>query len=799
VVILSSFAYGDLETARKAYHDGDYEKFFSNAENYRNYGALEAQYAFQYRRTDGELVLAAYHAYYTAGYETDELLISIMNLYPSPVGAINKPTAHAEVLVLGGVSPKEVLKNYLLPTLKKSPKDREVHLAIANLGLNNHDRQLAGEYFSKGLKLYPDDPAFLLGMGLSGLKAPNANLPTTPESTPKTYIDLALEQRSNFIPALLAKAQESVNKRDYETARETLETLFQINPNHPEAWALMSLVERFTFNKDASKKAIVKALEVWENNPDVLTLLGSNLCNHYLYKDGIDYLKQATEAAPDSMKTLFSLAQSQVRAGEYSEGWKNMERVHKEDPFNVAAYNQITLRDKIKDYPILKKDGVHVRMSHEDAAIFGQHTLDLAVRSKNVLSKKYGITLPYPVLIEMLPKQRDFAIRTLGVPGGESFLGVCFGPLITMTSPRGRLGRANWESVLWHEMAHTITLHASGNKVPRWLTEGLSVYEEREVREGWGFGMKSEYRSRFLNDKIPNIRDLNKSFTGPDVILGYYHASLVVEYLVAEFGHKIIQDILADLKNDLQVIDSLMKRTQLTEDKMEKKFREFAKSKANGYGENLDWTPLTDQEYQAYSSNPKAWVSENPDRYHGLTLRLSQLISNSEWVLAIEVAEMIINKNPNNRENYNPYSALAQAQRALEDTEGEKETLLRILRLDANLSAASNRLLKLNSNAPSHEKLSSALTVLETNPFLPDAYRAIYESTKESGEIKIATSALKSLIALKPIDTSRLYYDLALIQKEDSPENARRSILMALETNPRFQPALELLSELPTK
>ena len=37
---------------------------------------------------------------------------------------------------------------------------------------------------------------------------------------------------------------------------------------------------------------------------------------------------------------------------------------------------------------------------------------------------------------------------------------------------------SNWEAVLWHEFCHAVTLKATANRMPRWLSEGISVYEE---------------------------------------------------------------------------------------------------------------------------------------------------------------------------------------------------------------------------------------------------------------------------------------------------------------------------------
>ena len=55
------------------------------------------------------------------------------------------------------------------------------------------------------------------------------------------------------------------------------------------------------------------------------------------------------------------------------------------------------------------------------------------------------------------------------------------------------LDHFNWGSTLWHEFTHVITLQMTDNKVPRWFSEGLSVFEERKAYPGWGDDMKLDY------------------------------------------------------------------------------------------------------------------------------------------------------------------------------------------------------------------------------------------------------------------------------------------------------------------
>ena len=73
-------------------------------------------------------------------------------------------------------------------------------------------------------------------------------------------------------------------------------------------------------------------------------------------------------------------------------------------------------------------------------------------------------------------------------------LGACFGRVVTLDSPKARPpGSFQWEATLWHELAHVITIQASNQRVPRWLTEGISEYEQKLARPEWARQMDVEF------------------------------------------------------------------------------------------------------------------------------------------------------------------------------------------------------------------------------------------------------------------------------------------------------------------
>src|SRR5262245_1573306 len=152
------------------------------------------------------------------------------------------------------------------------------------------------------------------------------------------------------------------------------------------------------------------------------------------------------------------------------------------------------------------------------------------------LPAKYEFTPKGPILVDIFPKHDDFAVRTFGLPGLIGALGVCFGRVVTMDSPRARPGEFQWEATLWHELAHVITLQMSNQRLPRWLSEGISVYEETQHRHDWGREMEMEFASIRNRSDTLALKHLNAAFQNPKTIsLAYDQATLLVEHSVATY------------------------------------------------------------------------------------------------------------------------------------------------------------------------------------------------------------------------------------------------------------------------
>src|SRR6185436_403628 len=93
-------------------------------------------------------------------------------------------------------------------------------------------------------------------------------------------------------------------------------------------------------------------------------------------------------------------------------------------------------------------------------------------------------------------------------------------------------GDFSWQATLWHEMAHVFTLQLSQYRVPRWLTEGISVFEEHRLNPAWGRELTLEYAHLLGQGKTFGVKGLPAAFKNPENFsMAYFEASLVAEHL----------------------------------------------------------------------------------------------------------------------------------------------------------------------------------------------------------------------------------------------------------------------------
>ncbi len=689
-----------------------------------------------------------------------------------------------------GEDPRIVLRNYFDPTLKSDPKFVEAHLAIAQLALNKNDYQEAANALKQAEKLTPNDPrVYYL---LTRAWAPSDSEKAT------AYLEKALELNPRHADSLLLQCEELLDGEQFELADKVIEEVLAINAKHPKAWALRAVIKHLKGQYREEGECRTQALSTWAQNPEVDYEIGRKLSRFYRFADAVQYLRRAVTLDANYLPARFQLAQDLLRLNATDEGWTMVDQVTVADKYNVVAANLRTLRDKLAQFTTLQTDDFIVRMDQREARIYGDRVLKLLAEARQVLCEKYDHKLEGPINVEIFPQQSDFAIRTFGLPGGAGFLGVCFGKLITANSPASQGDSpSNWESVLWHEFCHVVTLQKTKNRMPRWLSEGISVYEELERDASWGQSMNPTYRTMILGDDFVPLSKLSSAFLQPRTPMhlqfAYFESSLAVRYMVERHGMERLKKLLVDLGMGVPMADALS-RIYGDADTLDAEFKEFATAAAKKlYTEEPDES--TELRKNMSLAELKKFVDEHPKHFAAQRELASAYVEGEKWPEAIQVLESLDKLWPADADVGGLLSTMAVVYRKLDNSADERKTLERIAELSSDNLPALRRLIELSLADKKWDDVALyADKLLAVQPLITQGHAALAEAAKHTGDRAAVAKSYSALLDLQPLDPGRLHYDLAEARFELSELNeAREHVLIALEETPRFRVAQQLL------
>lgn len=701
--------------------------------------------------------------------------------------------ALARVALLVGTDPKQVLEAFLDPVRKAQPDFRGSYLASGELALGKSDYALAAKTFASAAKKFPEDPEIWFGLA-------RAFAPSDPEQT-TAAVEKVLTFNPQHVGAKLLLADHLIDSEHYDEAEEQIAGALKTNPHRAEAHAYRAVLAHLRSDSKGEAAARAEALKFAPQNPAVPHLIGRKLSQKYRFAEGAALQREALKWDATFLPAKAQLANDLLRLGGHDdEAWKLAEEVAQADPYDVVAFNLTALRDAISHFRTLNSEHFIVKMDPREADIYGQDVLALLERAHDTLTKKYGLQLREKTIVEIFPDQKDFAIRTFGLPGGAGYLGVCFGRVITANSPASRLNSPNsWEAVLWHEFCHVVTLTLTKNKMPRWLSEGISVYEERQARGNWGEQMKPRYRAMILGEDLTPVSQLSGAFLRPksSAHLGfaYYESSLVVDWLIRRWGLDKMKRLLGDLARGVEINAALATHFAPIE-KLDAEFAAHAQQIAKNTGPKLDWTPTKPAEL-ASAKRLEEFITKNPDNYNALVAQADQLLEARKWTEAKVPLQKLIDLYPDQSDEGNAYALMAQVHRELGETDAEVAMLNKLAELNSDATDAYERLIKIAAQRQDWKTvITNAERYAAVNPLSPIPHRAEAEARETLGEKAAAITAYRTLLQLAPPDPAEVHYRLARLLHATGDPAAKREVLLALEDASRFRAALALLLEI---
>lgn len=696
--------------------------------------------------------------------------------------------------LLRGADAKQVLDQFYDVVTKEQPELVEVYLASAELALDKQDNALASATLAKAPKDAAEEPKyhFLLATALSN----------EDRARSEKALDDALKINPSHADSLLLRVDHLIDSERYAEAEDLLKRVLEVNPKEPRAWAYRAVLAHLRNDPEGEAAARASALSPWATNPEVDHLIGRELSQKYRFAEGSAAQRRALELDAQYAPAKVQLCNDLLRLGDEAEGWTLAGEIFAKDGYNVLAYNLITLRDRLAGFRTLESDGFLVRMDPREADLYGERVLALLRRAKETLCKAYEVTLKEPVIVEIFPQKKEFAVRTFGLPGADGFLGVCFGRLITANSPASQGETpSNWEAVLWHEFCHVVTLTKTHNKMPRWLSEGISVYEESRQDPAWGMPMDPRFRAMILGDSLTPLSKLSSAFLAPKtphhLQFAYYESAMAAGFLVERFGLPSLKGLLDDLGAGTAMNDALPLRTKTSLVQLDRDFAEYARKKAQAVAPGATWEePELPQD--ADSKALSTWVEAHPKSFWGWKRLGARFVAEENWLRARHALEKVKELFPEYVGPENAYMLLAVVARKTADTGAERPALETLAARDGNAGPAYLRLMELDEASGDWKGVAkNARRLLAVNPLIPAPHRALARAEEVLGGREAAVAAYRALALLDETDPAELHFRLAkLLRDAGKPAEARREVLKSLEEAPRFLDAHRLLLEL---
>jgi tetratricopeptide (TPR) repeat protein len=636
----------------------------------------------------------------------------------------------------------------------------------------------------------------------------------------------ALAADASWVPAILGIAR-ALATEDQEEAGAALEAARKIAPDHPDLWLLTA--EQRLIEKDvpAAKAALDRVSSVrpgsleeaaWRvaiayeetgmaavdgaiaavraANPRSalgFRLAGQQAARNYRFDEAAALARRSVEVDPDDSAAQFDLGLYLMRTGDETTARAALERSWELDRSSAMTKNLLDLLDTLNTFVEVHEGDLIFKFSPEEAEVLKPYAIPLAQEAYATLSKRYGLKPTGPILIEVFPRHDDFAVRTLGLPGLVGALGACFGRVITMDSPRARPpGDFSWQATLWHEMAHVFSLQLSKYSVPRWLTEGISVFEEHRRVPAWGRELTLEYARALSQGRNFGVKGLPDAFKRPESLaMAYFEAALVVEHLVDLNGDQGLRTLLqayAERASDTEAFGRAFGRSI---DQVHESFAAFVGQRfgalRDAMGDPPNPAPAEDL------SALRARAAAAPDSF------LSQLSLGQALVRAGDLPgakaplERAAALAPQASGNNSPRALLAQIAEKEGDTARARRELRMLLEHDHTNVQAARRLAALAADSPEDRDFALRL-VADLDPFDADVHGQLGRRLVERQEYGDALVEFQAALALGPANLAEAHSDVAdVFLKLGRSEDAKRSALRALEQAPSYARAQDLL------
>lgn len=423
----------------------------------------------------------------------------------------------------------------------------------------------------------------------------------------KAALETCLRINPRHAGAHAARAAEALGDMELERAEGILAKVFEVNPEHRDGLGLQAALIHLRDGPAAGVKALERLWAVDAGYARGHLLIAQVLHERRRWPEALEQARAAVARDPKDVAAKDFQAMFDLFLGNEATGLAAVKAANDHDAYGHPwRNNMITVMGELAQrYRDQRSEHFLHKVHEKEDGALSPYLLPWCEDSWKQLSARYGYVPPGvkaadgKILCETFRHHEGFSARTLGFTHlGAS--GVCFGDVIFQVSPAGLpLGTHSWARTFHHELAHTMTLGLSKGRTPRWLTEGLSTYEEFRKDPTWVRPLDRDLFDAFHSDELFPVLHFDAGFSTPRVIFAYFQGGLVCEWMEQRFGWPKVLAMLRAYGEDRQTPQVLREVLDIEPAAFDAGFREFVAQKLRDVKMTPRWSEKKIEAFEA--------------------------------------------------------------------------------------------------------------------------------------------------------------------------------------------------------
>jgi len=501
---------------------------------------------------------------------------------------------------------QNILSNYLQKAYMDVDKTYwPANVAAGIFLLTKHKTADAGTEFGLAAKRNPHIPDVHVGRGVIVLQRWRFEQAIA-------EADKALKINPQHADGLLLKASAMMMWRKFDQVGPLVDKILKFNPNHLDALSLMAALHVRAHQADKAKPFIQRVEKVNPNYAELHEAMGHWLAAARQFKAAEKHYRKAMELGPELAGPVASLGRLYMQTGQEDLARKILDQAFAIDDYREDVRNYVNLLAKMTKFLVRETDHFIIKVDGRYDEGLLDWLAEYAEQMHKDIVKDFDHTPAEKTLVEMFQDHRQFSVRITG-RGWIGTVGACTGRVIAMPAPdptRNRFGTFNWAVVLRHEYTHTVTLSATGNRIPHWFTEACAVWEQPDRRN---FQAVRILVAAVRAGKLYPVKELSWGFIRPDRrrgrtsrSLAYAQSEWIFEYVVEKHGYDAIIKMLKGFRDAWPQEKVFKTVLQTTEADFDKGFQAWARQQVRSWGYDPSATPNLAKAAAAAKAKPKS-------------------------------------------------------------------------------------------------------------------------------------------------------------------------------------------------